>query len=269
MKIGDYNKIMSDRNIFNQIVYTPLSEALRLLDERRKDKELVAKVEKLLKGDIPEILKNKKCAILHRNIATPNYESRRFIAIAKENNLHPVFFEYQDDKFTARNIFKHSLAQLHIPTKPGKKNGFTVERITIIDFNKHGSKKLKEIKTLWGESLVDFHRKLFSAHKYDIKDFDIYEGSNWYKNNGGKASEYYTKFFLILACFGILFENFLVSKDSEGEFTKNIVLPALENVLNLVGLKPLIVPIEPIDMETDNYWYFHLPLIKEYIKKQS
>jgi hypothetical protein len=25
--IGDYNKIMSDRNIFNQIVYTPLSEA--------------------------------------------------------------------------------------------------------------------------------------------------------------------------------------------------------------------------------------------------
>jgi hypothetical protein len=44
--IGDYDKIMSDRNIFNQIVYTPLSEALRLLDERQKDKELMAKVEK-------------------------------------------------------------------------------------------------------------------------------------------------------------------------------------------------------------------------------
>ncbi|MDO8659308.1 MAG: hypothetical protein Q7K54_01780 [Candidatus Parcubacteria bacterium] len=49
MQIGDYNTIMNDRNIFNQIVYTPLSEALRLLDERRKDPELMAKVEKLLK----------------------------------------------------------------------------------------------------------------------------------------------------------------------------------------------------------------------------
>ena len=35
--IGDYNKIMSDRNIFNQIVYTLLSEALRFLGERQKN----------------------------------------------------------------------------------------------------------------------------------------------------------------------------------------------------------------------------------------
>ncbi len=55
IKIGDYNTIMNDRNIFNQIVYTSLSEALRLLDERRKDPELMAKVGKLLKGDMPEI----------------------------------------------------------------------------------------------------------------------------------------------------------------------------------------------------------------------
>ena len=31
--IGDYNKIMLDRNIFNQTVYTLLSEALHLLDK--------------------------------------------------------------------------------------------------------------------------------------------------------------------------------------------------------------------------------------------
>ena len=59
IKIGDYNTIMNDRNIFNQVVYTPLSEALLLLDKRRKDLELVVKVEKLLKGDIPEICKDK------------------------------------------------------------------------------------------------------------------------------------------------------------------------------------------------------------------
>jgi len=61
VSIGDYDKIMSDRNIFNQIVYTSLPEALRLLKERQKDLVLMAKVEKLLKGDIPEVLRNKKC----------------------------------------------------------------------------------------------------------------------------------------------------------------------------------------------------------------
>ena len=56
---NDYNKIMADRKLFNKTVYTPMSEALRLLDERRKDPELMAKVEKLLNGDIPEILKDR------------------------------------------------------------------------------------------------------------------------------------------------------------------------------------------------------------------
>lgn len=51
IKIGDYNTIMNDHNIFNQIVYTPLSEALRLLDERRKDPELGVKVQEILKED--------------------------------------------------------------------------------------------------------------------------------------------------------------------------------------------------------------------------
>ena len=64
----------------------------------------------MLKGDIPEILKNnKKYAVLFRQIATPNYETKRFIALAKENNLCPVIFEYHNDKFTSNNEFKHSL----------------------------------------------------------------------------------------------------------------------------------------------------------------
>ncbi len=66
----------------------------------------------------------------------------------------------------------------------------------------------------------------------------------------------------MFTCFGILFENFLTSKDSEGDFTKETILPAIENVMNLVGVKPLIVPIEPIDMETDKHWISYHPKIK-------
>ena len=262
IKIGDYNKIMSDRNIFNQVVYTPLSEALKLLDERRKDLELMSKVEKLLKGDIPEFFKNKKCAILFRQIATPNHETKRFLALAKENGLQPVFFEYHDDKFTSNNEFKHSLGQLHVQKKNSKNGDYNVEKITIVDFNLHNGKKLKDAKTLWGESLVDFHKKLFATHDYKAEDFQLHNASDWFKKNGAKATEYYKNLLLMFTCYGILFENFLISKNSEGDFTKDVVLPAVENVMNLVGVRPLIVPIEPIDMETDKHWISYHPKIK-------
>ncbi len=257
---------MSDRKIFNQVVYTPLSEALRLLDERRKDPELMAKVEKLLKGDIPEILKQQKCAVLARHIATPNHESRRFIQIAKEYNLYPVFFEYLDDKFTANNPYKHSLGQLQVQKKePNKHKHTLIEKITIVDFNTHTGKKLRDVQTLWNEPLVSFHRKLFDSQNYKTGDFYFHDGSEWYKNNGGKSKEYYTNFLLLFITNGILFENFLTSQDEEGAFTKEIVLPAIENILNLVGVKPLIIPVGPLEIEADNLWFNLLPKTKELI----
>lgn len=47
IKIGDYDKIMSDLDIYSRAVYIPLSEAQRLLEERRKDPKLIVKVKKL------------------------------------------------------------------------------------------------------------------------------------------------------------------------------------------------------------------------------
>ena len=268
ISIGNYHKIMSDRNIFNQIVYTPLSEALRLLDERQKDPELMVKVEKLLKGDIPEILKNnKKCAILFRQIATPNHESQFFCSLAKEYGLTPIIFEYFDDKFTSNNDFKHSLGQLRIHGCVNKKDNYPIEKITIINFNKYNGKKLKEVKTIWKEPLINFHRKLFEFYNYKAKDINFYDASFWFKKNGGEASGYYANFLLLFTCFGILFENFLLNEnnDNNGKFTKDVVLPAIEKVINLIGLKPLIVPITPIDIEKDNFWISYYPDIKTLI----
>ncbi len=39
INIGDRDKIMSDRNLFNQTVYTPLSEALKLLEDQKSNQE--------------------------------------------------------------------------------------------------------------------------------------------------------------------------------------------------------------------------------------
>jgi hypothetical protein len=38
-KIGDYNEIMSDKSLFYKTIYTSLSEAKKILEERQKDKD--------------------------------------------------------------------------------------------------------------------------------------------------------------------------------------------------------------------------------------
>jgi len=267
ISIGNYDTIMSDRNIFNQIVYTPLSEALRLLEERQKDPILVTKIKKLLKGDIPEVLINKKCAIFARQIATPNFDTQSFVKIARENQLEVILFEYPDDKFCSKNIFKHSLGQIRIHGGLNSKGEDVVEKVNIIDLVKYDGKKIKDILTIWNEPLVDFHKKLFEHYKLS-NDLVFYDISNWYKKNGNCASEYYMNFLLLFVTNGILFENFLTSKNSEGDFTKKILLPSIEKIINLTGIRPLIVPTEPLETESDEYWISHPSQIRKIIPKK-
>lgn len=263
-KPWDYNQIVSNKSLFYKTVYTPLSEAISLLEKRQNDSGFVFKVTKLLKGGVPEILNGRKCAIMARQIATPNNENKMFISIAADNNLHPIFIEYFEDKFTSNNKYKHSLGQICIQNKLDKNRSACVEKINIIDFNKYNGKKLNEVKTLWGEPLVDFHKKLFDLH--NIKNVSFFNEIEWYDKNQEEAIDFYTNFFILVSCFGILFENFLIQKDDkEGLFTKDVILPALEKAINLVGVKPLIVPIDALDLEVDDFWYHHSSVVKKYI----
>ncbi len=265
--IGNYDEIMSDKKLFNSVVYTPLSEALEILEERRNNKDLVSKVTELLNGNIPECLNTgDKCGVQFRQIATPNVDGLCFVSIAQDNKLKPVFFEYVEDKFTYNNNFKHSLGQLRIHGGVNKNGDYPTEKITIVDFNKSNGHKIKDVKTLWEESLVDFHRSLFTHHGINKDDLVFYDASEWFKNNGEQAINYYTNFFLLFTCFGILFENFLILGD-EGDFSRNIMLPALDKAIELSGVKPLIVPVPPMDYEDDEHWVSYHPKVKDLIKK--
>lgn len=260
-----YESILKDKALFDGIVYTPLSQALVELEERRKDPELLLKIKKLLNNNVPEIMHTSPVGVQFRQIATPNHETRRFVSIAKDNNLKPVLFEYHDDKFTSNNEYKHSLGRIHINNGLGKKGGEQVEKITIVDFNVYNGKKLHEVKTLWSESLVDFHKNLFSSYGIDHDVIHFFEASEWFKANGGSADKYYFNFFLLFTCFGVLFENFL-REGPESAFTRDIVLPAITKVVEVTGVKPLIVPFEPFDMEFDSYWNHHSPHIRNHLK---
>ena len=70
---------------------------------------------------------------------------------------------------------------------------------------------------------------------------------------------------LLYLCHGILFENFLLA-DTDRDFIKGIFLPAFEKIYVEFGIKPLIVPIPPMEIEEDPFWYFHDEKIKSYIK---
>jgi hypothetical protein len=267
ISIGNHNKIMSDRNIFNQIVYTPLSEALRLLEERQKDPKLVAKVKKLLDGDIPKPLKNiDKYGVQFRQIATPNNEAEHFLKVANGFGLMPIFMEYHQDKFSSNNCYKRSLGQLNIQGKCNKNDEFIVEKIGIMDFNKHNGKKLDEVVTHWNEPIIDFHRRLFNISNLKDQKYSFFDTSEWIKKHGTKPEDYYKQFLLLFVCHGILFENFLI-EGKDANFSRDIVLPAIESVINLTGIKPLIIPIGPLDMDNDNYWFYYHSDIRSGINK--
>lgn len=265
-KKWDYNKIMSDRKLFNETVYTPLSQAIKILEERQKDKKLIEKVEKLLNGDIPEPLRKiGKYGVQFRQIATPNVDCQHFIAIANGFGLSTVFFEYFDDKFTSNNEFKHSLGQLRIHDGINRYGQFNNEKITIVDFANYDGKKIRDVITLKSKPLIDLHREFFDILSLSKENLIFFDLSEWLKENGKYASEYYKNLFLLFTTHGILFENFLRS-GSEGEFSRNVALPAVEYAEKTTGLKPLIVPIPPMEIEEEEHWISYHPKIKKHIK---
>lgn len=267
----DSDKLMHDKDLFYKTVYTPLSEAIKILEERQKDIKLKEKIENILKGNIPEPLREMgKNGVMFRQVATPNFEIRWFIELTKDHGLQTVFFEYYDDKFTSNNFYKHSLGQLRIHENKRNKIGENIEeKITIVDFNKYNGKKIRDVLTLWNEPLVDFHKKLFSVYDSD-PHYKFFDASRWFKENGEIAINYYTNLLLLFVCHGIIFENFLFNGD-ECEFTKNVLLPAFNNAVNIAGIKPLIVPIPPMDsdIEEDIHWHSYSPNVKSLLNLQK
>lgn len=266
--------ILENRDIFHKTIYTPLSEALVILEQRRNDKKLAKKIESLIGDNIPDVLKeNKNNAVMFRQIPTPNYEVRSFLDIANIFELNPIFFEYDLDKFTSNNSYKHSLGQLILHKDYYNKKGEILEeKITIVDFPVYDGKKLSEVNTLWGQDLIDFHKKLFDIYNININEINVYNVSEWIKNNGGNADGYYYKLLLLFIKNGILFENFLLS-EPDLTFTRNVFMPAFIKITDELGVKPIIVPIPPMDIEIEESFHWHShdhkkikPFINNFIK---
>ncbi|HRY31191.1 MAG TPA: hypothetical protein P5328_02275 [Candidatus Paceibacterota bacterium] len=237
-------------------IYTDPKEAVAELKRRQKNPELIKKVEEYLKGDIPEPLVNfleKPKMVLFRNIFTPDYELDIFLKYAKEIGAQPILFEYTDDMFVAKNEDKYALGKLMFYLNTDKEGHVNTKNLKIIDFNDSERKNIRDIKTLWGESLVDFHHRIL-AHFFSDKKLHIYDCSAWFHRNGGHPDGYYYKIFSLFICHAIMFENFR-SSGTEGEFFRKIFLPIYSETVNFFGFKPIICRIQPPEEENNRKWW--------------
>lgn len=249
--------ILEDRKLFEELVYTPLDEAIKELRLRENDLGLSKKITEITKGEIPKPLLDGPAAVLFRQVATPNYETRRFVSIAKKiGGMGIIFWEYYQDKFTSNNEWKHSLGKIRFYNGMGKKHGLKVDRVNVIDFNKSVGKKISEVKTLWRQPIVGFHHEFFKKTYGNVEGSNFFDASNWFAFHGGSAGNYYTPFLSLFIKNGILFENFMLDT-KEISFTRDIFLPAFFEVIRLTGKKPLIVALETPDTETNEFWLCH------------
>ncbi|TAK57489.1 hypothetical protein EPO17_01800 [Patescibacteria group bacterium] len=240
-------------------LYTSSEEAKIELKRRWEDKELEKKVSEYLKGNIPEILKAEPRAISTSHVASPHWAFYHFWKEAEKMKLKTLAFEYLEDTFVTTNFDKASLAKMVFYHGRNDQGAMILSNEKIIDLTgKEENKRICDIQTTWGENLVDFHHRALDTFYGEI---DMFDASSWYKSMGKNAKEYYKYAMAIFIRNGILFENFLVTK-SEEKFTREILLPAFEEVSKYFGLKPLIVPIAPKNEEDNKYWWCYPEFIK-------
>ncbi len=247
---------------------TPLPLALEELERRQGDKDLQHKVEAYLHNDIPEHFSNEPILYLARHIATPNFETLRFLHLIEPIGLKTVIGQDIKDKFVPKNLLKKSLAKLPVSMGVSSKKGAyheLFEYISILDFNTANGKRFDEIKTHWGEGLSDFHLRLLKEHvKFPVS---VVDESEWIdRNNRGDLLEHYKKFLALFLVHGILLEDYALEDKDEKRFISEILKPAYDFIENEFGIKPLIAQLTPTSVESSTFWVSYPHAVKRSIE---
>lgn len=244
----------------NTDIYTSLEDVKVELKKRRLDFDLMKKVEEEL-GDklIPEF-KTELRAVSFRQICTPDNGFELFYNSAISLGLKPLVLEYHKDLFVHFNDEKKGLGRLRLLLEDGSR--VTVD---IINFFESEKKKLDEVALKADGNLLQFHHKLFVVANYN--GVDLYDNSAWFKSFNN-AADYYYYLLLHFVCHGILFETFILDlEDKEGEFTRSIVLPAIQRIRDKFGIAPIVVQQYPDDqtVEEDFFWWCYPKSVNDYL----
>lgn len=247
---------------------TPL-EAVKELEKRQNDPELKRKVEEYLAGDIPEYAKDGPILYLARHIVTPNFETLRFIHLISQLGLRTVISQDSKGLFVSQNQVKRALAKLSISRRITQKNAKLNElyqNVTIVDFNKADGKVFADIKTIWGERLIDFHTRLFS--ELGVKEIETPDDAKWLdRHYRGDLLEHYKKLLALFVVHGIFFENYNADDEHELLFVKEVLRPACHFIEQRFGYKPIIAQIFPTSFESYRYWISYPGKVLDIVRK--
>jgi len=248
-------------------IYTPLSEIKSELKRRRSDKELMNKVSCFFGSNAFFPIDDKPKAVLSRSIATPNNEVTYFLELTSALELDPLILEYPD-KFVAKNTDKYHLCKLYFMRDAGGRKPLIIDTRKIIDFNNNEGKCFKDIKTIWGESIIDFHHRLFVS-KHQNYEQNIVEFSKWFNRTRCISEYYYQHYLSLFICNAVLFENFILEDKEEICFIREKLIPSFNEVERVFGLKPLIFSLLPSRYTTSTRWFSYPESIKSLIADED
>lgn len=250
---------------------TPFETAIQELKERQTNDELRRRIEKYLKGDIPPHFNNGPVLYLARHIATPNFETLRFLHLTESVDIPAIIGQDVEDKFVPQNQLKKALGKPSVSLGITHKNGVfheQFENICVVDFNKANGKKFSSIKTLWGEGLVDFHSRLFDS--ICKRPVTIVDDSEWIDRQcRGNLVEHYKRFLALFLMHGVLFEDFAYEDTEERRFKKKILAPAFAFLEREFGVRPLITQLNPTTVESPRFWVSYPKEVRDHITKSA
>ena len=257
----------------SDLMMTPF-EAVKELERRQKDPTLQKKVEEYLQGDIPEYFKDGPILYLARHIATPNFETLRFIYLMRQLGMKTVVSQDSKGMFVPYNQVKKALCKLPIcrrVSQKGNKLNEQYENVTIVDFNKADGKSFSDIQTLWGEKLIDFHAGLFSELLGKNGDIVRPDDAEWIdRHHRDNLFEHYKHLLALFLVHGIFFENYDLNDKHEARFVKDILRPAYRFVEKKFGYRPLIVQVYSTTFESGRFWLSYpkkvLDIVRESMK---
>jgi hypothetical protein len=246
------------------VFLTPLSDAIPEIHKRRENRELMRAVEEYLGKDIPEYFRRSRPTLyLARHIASPNFETLRFIEIAKPFELPLVIGQDFNDKFVSQNSLKRALGKMPIVKCISSDHREMLENFTIINFEEAQGKPLRDIKTIFNIPLAKFHNDLLTeVYPHAVELFDE---SAWIDRNGrGNLLEHYKRFLSLFIAHGIMFEFYEAEVDDF--FVENVLKPAVEYVTKEFGHRPLIANLVDDNISHIRNWNAYPSILYSQVK---
>lgn len=250
-------------NYISDEIYTPLPELTAELFRRRENSTLRRDVSSFFSKDFLEILGDEPRAILSRPIATPNMEMAHFLELASGLKLKPLILEFPD-KFVAKNSEKYHLCKLSFIRERVGKNPILVDTLRIVNFNSEEGRNFADMKTTWGEGIINFHHRLL-FEQYPTLRGSVSDFTGWFTHVRQLSKYYYMYYLSLFIRNGILFENFLPEDKEEAKFISKKFSPSFHAVIKQFGLQPLIFQLLPSRYCSNNRWYSYPEKMKQKI----